>query len=346
MTTFVHQQRAARVVFGSGAIERLAQEADGLGVHRLVLITSSRYHDRARSLLGDRVAATVTDPAMHVPSADAESVRDQARAAGADGAIAVGGGSAIGLAKALALQTHVPVLAVPTTYAGSEMTSIWGITENGVKRTGRDPVVAPRSVVYDPQLVVTLPSKLAVPSAFNAVAHAVEALYAPDRTPVTDLLAAEAVRLIAAALPGLSTGSGADTALRGAWLAGMCLDSTTMGLHHKLCHVLGGTVGLPHAETHTVVLPHALAYNAAAAPDAARILRTALDRGPGPADALSALAHGTGAPTALSELGMTASDVDIVVRHVLAAPYTNPAPVTEHGVRALLERALRGDPPA
>ncbi|GHE80630.1 maleylacetate reductase [Amycolatopsis deserti] len=346
MTAFVHQQRAARVVFGSGAIERLAEEADRTGAHRVVLITSSRYHDRARSLLGNRVVATITDPPMHVPRADAESVREQARAAGADAAVAVGGGSAIGLAKALALQTHVPVLAVPTTYAGSEMTRVWGITENGVKRTGRDPVVAPRSVVYDPDLVATLPPKLAVPSAFNAVAHAVEALYAPDRTPVTDLLAAEAVRLIAEALPGLSTGSGADTALRGAWLAGVCLDSTTMGLHHKLCHVLGGTLGLPHAETHTVVLPHALAYNAAAIPDAVRILRTALPGGRAPAATMSALAYSTGAPTALSQLGMTASDVDIVVRHVLAAPYANPVPVTEYGVRALLERALRGEPPA
>ena len=343
---FVHEQRAVRVVFRPGALDTLAEEVDRLGLRRVVLIGGRRHAARAETLLGPRVAAVVDDPVMHVPVEQARSVRARAADVAADGVVAVGGGSSVGLAKALALTTSLPVLAVPTTFAGSEMTRVWGLTEGGVKRTGRDPAVAPRTVLYDPELVATLPRSTAVPSAFNAIAHAVEALYAPDRTPVTDLLAAEAVRVVGAALPALADGrpEAAGEVLYGAWLSGICLDSTTMSLHHKLCHVLGGMLGLPHAETHTVVLPHALAYNAGSAPGAVTALRVAL-HDDDPAGHLHRLAASTGAPIALAQLGMSGADVDRVAGAVVSAPYANPRPVAYDGVRELLRRCWAGAQP-
>ena len=343
---FVDERRTVRVVFRGGALDDLAAEVDRLAVERVALVCSRRLAVRAQELLGGRVVLVVDDPVMHVPEQQVQSVRSRAAAVAADCVVAVGGGSTVGLAKALALQMRIPVCAVPTTFSGSEMTQVWGVTAGGVKRTGRDPAVAPRTVIYDPLLFATLPTSTAVPSAFNAAAHAVEALYAPDRTPVTDLLATEAVRAIGAALPRLAGGESeaSEEVLYGAWLAGSCLDATTMSLHHKLCHVLGGSLGLPHAEVHTVVLPHALAYNATGAPRAVAALRVSLgtDR---PATALQALARATGAPTALRDLGMMEADVDRVADLVLQTPYANPRPVTHEGVRALVLDAWAGAPP-
>jgi maleylacetate reductase len=344
--SFVHDQRAVQVVFGAGTSRQLAGELDHLGPRRVALIGSARYAGAAEALLGARSALRIDNPLIHTPREQIDEVHTRAVEAGVDGAVAVGGGSAIGLAKALALRMRIPVLAVPTTFSGSEMTRVWGVTDEGVKTTGKDVIVAPRTVIYDPDLVATLPARTAVPSAFNAVAHAVEALYAPDRTPVADLLAKEAVRTVCTALPGLAEGrpDAAGKVLYGAWLSGMCLDSTMMGLHHKLCHVLGGTLGLPHAQTHTVVLPHVLAFNAAGAPGAVAALREALEAAE-PWTALHDLIAVTGAPRALRELGMREEDIDRVVDVVLAAPYANPTPVDGAGLRALLVRAWAGAPP-
>lgn len=343
---FVHEQRAIRVVFRDGALDGLAAETDALGLTRVAAVAGPRYASRVTDVLGPRQATAVTDARMHVPLEQAEAVRAQCADAGADGLVAVGGGSAVGLAKAVALTLRIPIVAVPTTYSGSEMTRVWGLTEGGVKRTGRDPVVAPRTVLYDPGLFASFPVQSAVPSAFNALAHAVEALYAPDRSPLTDLVAAEAVRRIIRALPRLGTHPEARSeALRGAWLSGVSLDSTTMSLHHKLCHVLGG-LGLPHAPAHTVVLPHVLAHNAGAAPEAAAVVAESLGRPNADAGVLlHEFAVNLGAPTRLRDLGLPHDALDDVVRGVLASPYANPAPVEAAGVRALLERAWRGSVP-
>jgi maleylacetate reductase len=286
---------------------------------------------------------------MHVPVEVARQARDLAADLGADGCVAVGGGSAIGLGKAIALEHGLPVIAVPTTYAGSEMTPVWGLTEGGRKRTGRDVRVLPRSVVYDPELTLSLPPGLSATSGINAIAHAVEGLYAPDATPIVSLMAEEGTRALAAALPAvIADGSEVDAraeALYGAWLCGAVLAATTMSLHHKLCHTLGGALDLPHAQTHTVVLPHALAYNQSAAPDGVTALSRALGNVSDPARALWELAGRLGAPRSLRELGMAEADIPRIAEQAVAAPYANPRPVTVEGVAALLEDAWAGRPP-
>jgi maleylacetate reductase len=263
--------------------------------------------------------------------------------------VAVGGGSAVGLGKAIALEHGLPVIAVPTTYAGSEMTPVWGLTEGGAKRTGRDLRVLPRSVVYDPEMTLTLPAGLSATSGMNAIAHAVEGLYAPDATPIISLMAEEGTRALAAALPRV-VAHGADLDARGdaqygAWLCGAVLAATTMSLHHKLCHTLGGTLDLPHAQTHTVVLPHALAYNAPAASDAVAALSRALGGVDDPARELWELAGRLGAPRSLAELGMQEADISRIAELAVANPYANPRPVTRDGVEALVRAAWAGHAP-
>jgi maleylacetate reductase len=346
-TEFVYEALPMRVVFGRGRSRELAAEIDRLGLARVLVLCTPEQTATAETVaaaLGDRSAGIFAGARMHVPVDVAAAASARAVELGADGCVAVGGGSTIGLGKAIALRHKLPVLAVPTTFAGSEMTPIWGLTEGGVKKTGRDPAVLPRSVVYDPELVATLPVALAVTSGLNAVAHAVEGLYAPDTSPVIALMAEEGVRAVTGALPRISADPAAldprSEALRGAWLCGAVLGATTMSLHHKLCHVLGGTFDLPHAPVHTVVLPHVVAFNAPAAPAAAAALRRVL--GEDPAAALFDLAHDLGAPTSLAAIGMPEDGLDEVVRQVLQQPYANPRPVTEGNLRALLESAQHG----
>jgi maleylacetate reductase len=285
-----------------------------------------------------------------VPVEVARRARELADELGADGCVAVGGGSAVGLGKAIALEHDLPIIAVPTTYAGSEMTPVWGLTEGGEKRTGRDVRVLPRSVLYDPEMTLSLPAQMSATSGMNAIAHAVEGLYAPDATPIISLMAEEGARALVAALPGVvADGSDIDAraeAQYGAWLCGAVLAATTMSLHHKLCHTLGGTLDLPHAQTHTVVLPHALAFNQPAAPQAVAALSRALGGVRDPARELWELAGRLGAPRSLAELGMAEADIPRIADLAVAKPYANPRPVTRDGVESLLRAAWAGDPPA
>jgi maleylacetate reductase len=348
----------ARVLFGRGALVRLPELVDALGARRAFVVAGAgrgALVERVRALLGPRLAGVDRSAAMHVPAHLADAARAAAADVGADVVVAVGGGSPIGLAKAIALAGGPPIVAVPTTYAGSEMTPIWGVTRGGAKETGRDERVRPRAVVYDPTLTLDLPPRVSGPSALNAVAHCVEALYAPDANPVVALLAAEGLRALAAGAPRVVRAP-ADLAVRtdalyGAWLAGLSLGAATMGLHHKLCHVLGGSFGLAHAETHAVVLPHAVAYNAAAAPAAMEVAGRAI--GVAARDvprALHALlldvAAASGAPTSLRELGLRDEDLDRAAELVAARPYPNPRPVRAEALRAPLRRAYDGAPPA
>ncbi|MGW5657975.1 maleylacetate reductase [Streptomyces humi] len=345
----MYEARPARVVFRPGAaLTATAEEARHLGLRRLLVLSGERGADTARAVadsLGPACAGLHTGARMHVPAEVADQGVAAARAAGADGCVAVGGGSAIGLGKAIALRTGLPLIAVPSTYAGSEMTPVWGLTEHGVKRTGRDPVVLPRSVVYDPELTLTLPVPLSVTSGINALAHAVEALYAPDGSPLVALMAKEGVRAMADALPGIAAAPDSvparSRALYGAWLCGACLGATTMGLHHKLCHVLGGTFGLPHAETHTVVLPYVLAFNAPAVPEAAAAVGRALGAVDAPA-ALQELAGGLGAPRSLAELGLKEADLAVAAAQVAGQAYANPRSVTAEDASGVLRAAYEG----
>ncbi|WP_067461182.1 maleylacetate reductase [Actinomadura macra] len=350
-TSFSYDALPMRVRFGSGVVASLPDEITRLGARRALVLCSpeqKRTGETIAKALGDRSAGVLADARMHVPIEVARHARARAAELGADCCVAVGGGSAIGLGKAIALEHDLPVVAVPTTYAGSEMTAVWGLTENGRKRTGKDPRVLPAGVLYDPELTLGLPIEMSVTSGFNAVAHAVEALYAPDRSPIISLMAEEGVRAMTEALPAVVADGGdldaRATALYASWLCGACLGATTMSLHHKLCHALGGTLDLPHAATHTVVLPYALAYNQPSAPEAAEALSRALASSD-PAHRLWDVAGSLGAPRSLRELGMAESDITPIAEQVVEAPYANPAPVTKDGVVRLLRSAWSGEPP-
>lgn len=349
---FVHDALPMRVRFGAGSVSELPDEIDLLGLDRVVVLCSPEQTDTAEmvaGVLGDRCVELLPHARMHVPHDAATSAREAVERAGARGCVAVGGGSAVGLGKAVALTTGLPVVAVPTTYAGSEMTPIWGLTENGEKRTGRDRRVLPHAVVYDPDLTLSLPVGLSVVSGINAVAHAVEGLYAPDATPILDVMAAEGARALITSLPQLVE-NGTDLsaraeALSGAWLCGAVLGATTMSLHHKICHVLGGSLDLPHAPTHTVVLPHVLAYNAPAGPRAVDAVAAALGGSAQPPEDLWSFVGELGGPRSLRELGMSEGDIATVAETVVRQSYANPRTVTASEVEELLHRAWSGAPP-
>ena len=352
MSGFTYIANPGRVVFGAGTLAQLPAEAERLGLQR-VLVLSTPGHaaaaGRIAALLGTRAAGTFTKAAMHVPVDLANQAVAEARRLGADGTVAIGGGSTTGLAKAVALETGLPIIAIPTTYAGSEVTTMWGLTEGGTKRTGRTLQVLPKTVIYDPDLTLTLPLALTVTSAFNAMAHAAEGLYAPDGNPVVALMAAEGIRACAAALPPLAKdlrdAQARHDALYGAWLCGQVMGVATMGLHHKLCHTLGGSFGLPHAEVHTVLLPHALAYNAPAAPAAMARIAQALGRDGDAPLALWRLAKAHGAPLSLASIGMPEDGLDRAADIAASAPYPNPRPLERAALRALLQRAWAGEEP-
>lgn len=351
MLEFTYEPAPGRVLFGAGSVERLSDEAARLGVGRALVLSTPGQRalaERAAGLLGPLSAGIYAGAAMHVPVETAEAARAEAARLRVDACVAIGGGSTIGLAKAIALELNLPIVAVPTTYAGSEMTAIWGLTAGGTKRTGRDERVRPRTVIYDPVLTLGLPPRVAGPSGLNAVAHCVEALYAPDASPIVALMAEEGIRALAASLPAVVRApadlDARSDALYGAWLAGASLGSATLGLHHKVCHVLGGSFNLPHAEVHAVILPHAAAYNAQAAPGALARAARALGATDVPA-ALFDLAMAVGAPTALREIGMREADLDRAAELVTQTPYANPAPVTPEGVRRLLDDAFAGRRP-
>jgi maleylacetate reductase len=284
---------------------------------------------------------------MHVPIETAREARELARKLGADCAVAIGGGSTTGLGKAIALDSGLPILAIPTTYAGSEMTPIYGITESGMKKTGKDARVLPRTVIYDPNLTLSLPVGMSVTSGINAIAHAAEGLYATDANPVMDLMAKEGIAALGRSLPAIKKiaddAAARSDALYGAWLCGTVLGNVGMALHHKLCHTLGGSFNLPHAETHTIVLPHALAYNAAAAAHAMTAISEALGvRDGSAAQAVFDLAKNNAAPVALRAIGMKAADLDRACDIALQNQYPNPRPLERAALRQLLQNAFDG----
>ncbi|MDI9678423.1 maleylacetate reductase [Burkholderia cenocepacia] len=348
---FLYQARAARVVFGAGSLAHLEREVPALGAQRAIVLCTPEQRDLAERIverLGARAAGLYDRATMHVPIEIARDAQAFARSRDADCAVAIGGGSTIGLGKAIALESGLPILAIPTTYAGSEMTPIYGLTEGGMKRTGNDARVLPKTVIYDPALTVTLPVELSVTSGLNAIAHAAEGLYANNANPVMSLVAEEGIRALARGLPGVRRDpadlDARGQALYGAWLCGMVLGNVGMALHHKLCHTLGGSFDLPHAPTHTVVLPHALAYNAAHAPDAMQRIARAIGTDDA-ARGLYALARDNGAPISLKAIGMREADLDRAADLAAANPYWNPRPIERDGLRALLQDAFDGNLP-
>ncbi|MGW5718717.1 maleylacetate reductase and hydroxyquinol 1,2-dioxygenase domain-containing protein [Amycolatopsis sp. NPDC003865] len=348
---FTYTARPARIVFGPGTLEQVRAEVDRLGRSRALVLAGPNLAepgDRVEKALGPLAVGRFDGAAMHTPVEVTEEALALLREAGADCVVAVGGGSTTGLAKALAVRTGVDQVILPTTYAGSEVTPVLGETADGVKTTRSSPDILPETVLYDVELSRELPVPIAVTSGVNALAHAVEALYSPDANPVIDGMALDAVGRLARGLRGLAADAGdldaRTSLLHGAWLAGTCLGAVGMGLHHKLCHTLGGSFDLPHAPTHTVVLPHAMAYNAAAAPDAMRRIAEALGATDAPAAVYDLIVE-AGGPTSLRELGLAETDLDRAAELATAAPYPNPAELTRDGILRLLRQAWAGERP-
>jgi maleylacetate reductase len=345
--TIVHETPARRIVFGAGSVDRLAGELGELGWRRPLVISGRSHAAHAERLVAALGAGgTIIGVRVHVPAALAEDARARARELTADCVVAIGGGSAVGLAKAVALTEHLPIAAVPTTYAGSELTTVWGITEGERKTTGKSPGVAPRLVLYDPELTYDLPPEITGASGMNAVAHCVEALWGPNATPLTEIAAREGLALLAAGIPAAQRRPRDEdaraTALTGAWLAGEAF-AAGGALHHKLCHVIGGMLDLPHAELHAILLPYSAAFLLPAAPRAARQIAEALGTDDAAAG-LAALAREVGIAPALSALGMTEDDAARVAAEALPELPAHPRRPTPVELEDLLRRAVRGGP--
>ena len=354
--SFDHVTLGQRVLFGTGrAAENLAAEVARLGSRKVMVIAGAFEAPIAEEITaGIGVALTYDDVAPHVPVAKSEKARAAAAEHGIDLLVCVGGGSTTGLAKAIAMTTGLPIIAVPTTYAGSEATNVWGLTEASRKTTGVDDRVLPVTVIYDAALTMSLPVDLSVASGLNALAHCVDSMWGPRADPINAALAAEGIRALASGLPLITADpqdpAGREQALYGAYLAAVAFASAGSGMHPKICHVLGGAYNMPHAQTHATVLPYVLAFNAPHAPEAAARIAAAFGApGAGPAAAvagLNALRAGLNAPVALKDHGLAEENIPEAVQLILPAiPASNPRPVTAENLEELLRAAWAGTTP-
>jgi len=348
---FNYNALPSRVIFGVGRRKEVKTELERLGIERaLVLSTADQSATGAEfaAMIGDRVGAIYPGAVMHTPIAVTESAIHQMEQMNCDGILSVGGGSTIGLGKAIAYRTGLPQLVVPTTYAGSEMTPILGQTDKGLKTTLRSAKVLPETVIYDPELTLTLPDFITGPSGMNAIAHAVEALYAEDANPIISMMAEASIKALGTALPVLirdgSDMVARETAAYGAWLAGACLGSVGMAIHHKICHTLGGTFDLNHADVHCLLIPYSAAHNAEAAPEAMAAISRALG-GQEAAAGLYELMQLVGRKKSLEDMGLSEADLDKAANLAVQNPYYNPRPVTLEGVREMLQAAFEGRQP-
>lgn len=345
----VHDGPFAKIWFGPGASGQIANLVAELGAARpAVLCTADRSADGG-AIQGLLPAETMlmAEAVMHSPAEVSDRLAERAAGAGVDLLVSIGGGSSIGLGKALTKRLGLRHISLPTTYAGSEITPILGETRDGDKLTLRDDALRPSHVIYDPLLNLSLPVPIAMASGMNALAHAVEALTTTDDADIVGA-AETAARCLIESLPAIAHNPGDDgaraRALYGSWLAGYCLAEAPMALHHKLCHALGGAHDMPHAETHAALLPHSFAYNAPASPQAAGRLGALF--GGDAADGLFDLVTRLGLKTRLRDLGLPGEGIDGVARLACANPYANPRPFTQADIAALLTRAWRGDRPA
>ncbi|KRB75103.1 alcohol dehydrogenase [Nocardioides sp. Root190] len=340
----IHETPANRVVIGPGSLGWVTDEVERAGGTRVLLIASrsaTAVADTVVGALGERVVMRFDRPAVHTPVEVTDEVMAEVGSDNVDAVVAIGGGSAIGLSKAVSARSGVPQVVVPTTYAGSEVTPVLGETRDGVKTTRRDVTLLPGTVVYDPELTLSLPAGLTLTSSLNAVAHSVEALWAPDATAVSDALATESVQRILGALPLVLSDLRDIEARRrlqtGAWLAGLCLAQTQMGLHHQLAHALGGTFDLPHAELHALLLAHVMRFNLPHTPGvAARLSRVVSGD---PVVVVEDFARSHHGATTLRELGVPHDRMIAIADRVIASPYPNPRPIERGPLVDLLDSA-------
>lgn len=351
MQEFIYSASPMRVVFGTGTVCRIPDELARLGISRALVLATPRQQaalgDLA-ALTGLRMAGVFGGAVVHTPVEVTQRAMQAVDELKPDGLVAIGAGAATGLAKAIALRTDLPQLILPTSYAGSEMTAVLGETRDGVKTTQSSPKILPETVIYDVNLTLSMSPRFSVLSGFNAMAHALEALYARDRNPIVTLMAQEAIAKLATALPEVSAhpkdlAARAD-ALYGAWLSGVCLGSVGMALHHKLCHTVGALFDLPHAETHTVLLPHTIAYNTKAASDSLGRAASTLGAGDA-ASGVFELEQRLGMPLTLAEIGMPEDGIERAAELAMKNPYWNPRPLEQDAIRDLLRRAWWGARP-
>ncbi|BGO94667.1 hypothetical protein NBRC10512_004903 [Rhodotorula toruloides] len=360
MQPFVYNALPARVIFGWGTVSKVAEEVKRLGCSRALVLTTPHQveaGEKVKADLGDLAVGIYTNATMHTPIHVTQEALSKAKELNVDCCVSVGGGSTIGLGKALALHSpdaaKIKNIVIPTTYAGSEATPIIGQTENDkdgkpLKTTQKTMKVLPEVIIYDVDLTLTLPPQMTVTSGLNAIAHAVEALWAVEANPIISNLAIQGIEAIGRSLPLIKADSqskdGRADALFGAWACGTCLGAVGMSLHHKLCHTLGGSFGMPHAETHTVILPHAVAYNAPYAQDAVSRVAKALGVS-NAAQGLYDLAKDNGAPYSLKALGFKEEDLEKAADIAAKAPYPNPAPLEKAKLLQLLTNAYHGTRP-
>jgi maleylacetate reductase len=348
--SFSYAGSPARIVFGDGAKGQVAEWIRKSGCTRALVLSTPQQKADAEDLareIGDLACGIFSGATMHTPVDVTDAAMQVVAETGADCVVSLGGGSTTGLGKAIAYRTDLPQIVVPTTYAGSEVTPILGQTGAGRKTTVRDAKILPEIVIYDPALTLGLPVAMSVTSGLNAMAHAVEGLYAQDRNPISTLMALEGLRAFARSLPKIVASprdaEARSDALYGAWLCGTVLGTVGMALHHKICHTLGGSFDTPHAETHAVMLPHTAAFNAcAAAPElaaAAEIFGGSIGGG------LWDFAKAIGAPLSLKDFGLSEADLDRAASIAVDNPYWNPRPIDKASIRALLQDAWEGRRP-
>jgi len=350
--TFNYTTSPSKIIFESGGVQRLEQAASDLGCQRLLVLCTEQQKSSAEEIaatLGDLSAGVHSAAVMHTPVSVTDNAMQLVGECKADGLLSFGGGSTIGLGKAIAYRSGLPQIVIPTTYAGSEVTPILGQTEEGKKTTLRSPEVLPEVVIYDPEMTHSLPIAMSITSGINAIAHAIEALYAENKNPVSTMMAAEGATALIEALPLIAKDQfhkqAREKAFYGSWLCGTVLGNVGMALHHKLCHTLGGTFDLPHAETHTVVLPHAVAYNSREVPELLAPINNALQTS-NPGEGLFQFARDLGAPTSLKELGMKEEGIDLAASQAMSNPYWNPRKLEESAIRQLISNAYYGESPS
>lgn len=353
MQTFTYVGFPCRVVFGPGKIDTLSDEIGYLGAKRVMFCCTPGREEQVTQLAGTSVdhRVKICPIAKSIISEDlVVEGRRRAKQFGADCLVTFGGGSALGLAKLIALEFDIPIIAIVTTYAGSETTGLRGMFEDGKRVLKRSSRMLPKTIIYDPELSVSLPLEISIASAVNSMAHAVSSFLGEHPNPVTNLIAEEGLRVMRSALPRIADSpvdvNARGDALYGAWLCGSTLNTAGVVFHHKVCHVLGGSFKLPHAITHTIILPHSTGYNRDYAPEAmSRIARAFGDENSDAAGEVFDLLTHIGAPTTLKDIGMSGSDLDEAAKLITTDPYFNPGPVEYEPVREMLDDAWSGTRP-
>lgn len=353
MKIIEYEPQPGKVIFGQGALSKVADALESVGGKRAAIISTDGRKDLANkvaALLGPLCQTVYTKSVQHVPVETVDEALTTIESLDIDSLVAVGGGSPIGLAKAIALKTSLPIIAIPTTYSGSEMTPIWGMTKDGIKTTGRDIAVKPKVVIFDPELTLSLSSRLSITSGINALAHCAEGLYSENANPVTLVMAEKGFKEIIEGLTLILEDSknieGRSKVLLGAWMGGGVLGTVSLALHHKICHALGGSYNLPHADTHTAILPYALWYNLGHVPEARDVMARILDVEPEDVPgAVYDLIAQFGGPTSVKEVGMKEENLREAASIIVQNPYYNPRPVEEESIYKLLEYAYKGDRP-